>query len=261
MADLFNSKKRFMYAGALICLFAITTIAAFFSANDTVSNRFVAKNISTLLTETNWNPPDGKNITPEEVVEKNPQITNNGSMDVYTYLLVTVPYYTKYVDLEDKDGKLVLDAGDNNVLSTSAIPLFKFITSDMSDDNNYAALNDEATNLTQQVNSPWTPVTGYPKVQAFTDSKGKELNAGVIVYAYAYTESAGSSALKALPVDQITPSLFDKVKLINIRENDLYSLGSVFAENPLGVQVTSKCIQTGVGSTDKDVVWKLLEDE
>ena len=55
--------------------------------------------------------------------------------------------------------------------------------------------------------------------------------------------------------------LFDKVKLVNIRENDVYSLENVFSNRPLGVEVQSKSIQTGVGSTDINTVWELLKDD
>ena len=97
---------------------------------------------------------------------------------------------------------------------------------------------------------------GYPKAEPW--SRGA--NSGVITYVYAYTGTS-DTVLKALPVGAETPTLFDKVKLVNIRENNVNPLENIFANTPLGVEVTSKCIQTGVGSTDKDTVWELLKDE
>ncbi|GEM_PF-4818932 len=95
-------KKRIIYGAAMGSLFAVTAIAAFFTAKDEVSNRFFTKHLSTILTETEWK--QANNITPEEVVPKNPMITNDGEIDVFTYLVVTVPYYKQYVYVENQMG-------------------------------------------------------------------------------------------------------------------------------------------------------------
>ena len=253
----FKLNKRIVYGSAMGCLFAVTAIAAFFSAKDTVSNRFLTKNMSTYLSEPNWKPTEATNITPEEVVDKDPKITNDGEIDVYTYLVVTVPYYQQYVFAEDQAGQAItVSEGTANVMTSTPLPMFRFITSGMSDTDNYNSLNSDLQKLEQQVNSGWSLVKGYPKAEPWSSGA----NSGVITYVYAYTGTS-ATVLKPLPVGAETPTLFDKVKLVNIRENNVNPLENIFANTPLGVEVTSKCIQTGVGSTDKDTVWELLKDE
>ena len=195
-------------------------------------------------------------------MDKNPKITNNGEIDVFTYILVTVPYYNRYVYAEDQQGQAItVSGGTDNILTSTPLPMFRFITANTTgSENNYNALNGDLTNLTQQVNDGWSLVNGYPVVRPGKDGAGNEQYFGVIEYAYAYTGES-ESELQPLPVGKDTPTLFDKVKLVNVRENDAYPLENIFANAPLGVEVTSKCIQTGVGSTDKDTVWELLKDE
>ena len=253
-------KKRIIYGAAMGSLFAVTAIAAFFTAKDEVSNSFFTKHLSTILTETEWK--QANNITPEEVVPKNPRITNDGEIDVFTYLVVTVPYYKQYVYVEDQNGKTkTVGEGTTNIMTTTPVPMFRFITnSTAGSGDNYNDLNGQLTNLTQQVNEGWKLVSGYPLVKPYKDGEGNDTNFGVIEYVYAYTDT-NPSELKPLPVGGNTPTLFDKVKLVNIRENDVYSLENVFSNRPLGVEVQSKSIQTGVGSTDINTVWELLKDD
>lgn len=89
-----NSKKTklSLLALALALCLGIAGISAYFTDADTVTNTFTIGTISLALEEPNWNPDNAKNITPNEEIAKDPQVTNDGENDEYVYLTVSVPY-------------------------------------------------------------------------------------------------------------------------------------------------------------------------
>ena len=243
--------KRIIYGLSMSVIFAVSFIAAFFSAKDMVTNRFFSANLSTMLLEPKWKQYNAENIVPEQVIDKDPCVTNDGEVDAYVYIEVSVPYYMENVNVENSTGVLVKDDG-TNLLSKSALPVFKFIADGVDNDNNYNALNSTLDSREQDVNDANWEIVGTPEVSGTGSS-------GVIKYVYAYTDGAGN--LKELKPGDTTITLFDKVKLINLRENKTYSLDYTFENYPLGIQVTHKSIQTGLGVNTIDGVWALIKDE
>ena len=67
----------------------ISGISAYFTDADTTTNEFTIGKISLDLEEPNWIPP--KNITPNQVIQKDPQIKNDGINDEFVFLKVKVP--------------------------------------------------------------------------------------------------------------------------------------------------------------------------
>ncbi len=63
---------------------------AYFTDGDTATNTFTVGSIEIELQEPNWEPPE--DITPNETLEKDPQIKNTGNNESYVFLEVTVPY-------------------------------------------------------------------------------------------------------------------------------------------------------------------------
>lgn len=76
---------------ALAGTLSVGGILAYFTDADTATNEFTVGNIELDLQEPDWNPDTGKNMTPMETVNKNPQILNDGINDEFVFLEVVVP--------------------------------------------------------------------------------------------------------------------------------------------------------------------------
>lgn len=100
--------------------------AAYFTDSDTLTNRFTTGGITSELTETAYDdqdPSERENIGPGKVMVKDPVVTNRDSLEMYTFLKVSVP--AKKVKTYDPVSK--------KVTAAEVKPLF-----------------------TWEVNSPWT---------------------------------------------------------------------------------------------------------
>lgn len=86
-----SNRKNIIIGIAIIMILTIGTVMAFFTDTDTVSNSFTVGNISIALEEPNWDPDEGKDITPNKTVKKDPQITNDGANDAFVFMQVKVP--------------------------------------------------------------------------------------------------------------------------------------------------------------------------
>ena len=87
----FINLKSITIAAVLIALLAIGSAIAFFTDKDNKTNDFTVGNISIQLTEPNWNADNGKDLTPNKTISKDPQITNDGPNDAFVFLQVKVP--------------------------------------------------------------------------------------------------------------------------------------------------------------------------
>lgn len=83
--------RKVTIAGALIAILAVGSAVAFFTDRDNKVNQFTVGNISIQLQEPNWNADNGKNLTPNKTIKKDPQITNDGPNDAFVFLQVKVP--------------------------------------------------------------------------------------------------------------------------------------------------------------------------
>lgn len=83
--------RKVAIVAALIAILAVGSAVAFFTDRDNKVNQFTVGNISIQLTEPNWNADDGKNLTPNKTIKKDPQITNDGPNDAFVFLQVKVP--------------------------------------------------------------------------------------------------------------------------------------------------------------------------
>lgn len=83
--------RKVAIAGALIAILAVGSAVAFFTDRDNKVNQFTVGNISIQLQEPNWNADNGKNLTPNKTIKKDPQITNDGPNDAFVFLQVKVP--------------------------------------------------------------------------------------------------------------------------------------------------------------------------
>lgn len=86
-----SNKKNVAIAGALIAIMAIGSTFAYFIDRDSVTNKFTVGDVDISVTEPNWKPTDGTDITPNKVIKKDPKITNNGVNDAFVFMKVSVP--------------------------------------------------------------------------------------------------------------------------------------------------------------------------
>lgn len=87
-----KKKKLVLLSSALIATMAIGGISAYFTDADTATNEFVVGKVSLDLQEPNWDPEDATEIVPNEEIQKDPQILNDGENDEFVFLEVKVPY-------------------------------------------------------------------------------------------------------------------------------------------------------------------------
>lgn len=85
-----SNKKKTLIAGALALTMACSGMFAYLTDTDQATNTFTVGKIEIELQEPNWVPPT--NITPNQEIQKDPQIKNTGINDAYVFLEVTVPY-------------------------------------------------------------------------------------------------------------------------------------------------------------------------
>ena len=83
--------RKVAIAGALIAILAVGSAVAFFTDRDNKVNQFTVGNISIQLQEPNWIAYNGKNLTPNKTIKKDPQITNDGPNDAFFFLQVKIP--------------------------------------------------------------------------------------------------------------------------------------------------------------------------
>lgn len=84
--------KNIAVASAMAGVLALGGIGAYFTDSDSASNEFTVGKISLDLTEPNWNPDNGKDITPNKEISKDPTVTNDGVNSEFVFLTVSVPY-------------------------------------------------------------------------------------------------------------------------------------------------------------------------
>lgn len=70
----------------------IGSIMAYFTDADTATNTFTVGQVSLDLQEPNWDPDDAEDLVPNEEIQKDPQIKNDGVNDEYVFVEVIVPY-------------------------------------------------------------------------------------------------------------------------------------------------------------------------
>lgn len=100
-----NIIKKMIYVIAAVLMtlaFTAGTAVAFFTDSEETVNRFTVGDVEIKLDEPNWDVNEGKDITPEKVIKKDPVVTNTGANPAYIFAKVVVPKAD--VVISDKDG-------------------------------------------------------------------------------------------------------------------------------------------------------------
>lgn len=94
-----NKSKLIVMALAVAMCVGIVGISAYFTDAETVTNEFVIGEVSLSLQEPNWEEPT--QMLPNDEIDKDPQILNDGKNDEYVFLTVAVPYKNLVTANED----------------------------------------------------------------------------------------------------------------------------------------------------------------
>ena len=97
-----KNKKKIAVVGALALCLTVGSISAFFTDSNEVTNIFKPGGVSSKLTEVEYDKlgeEQRTNIAPNKTMIKDPVVTNIDTLDMYTFLKVTVP--TKEVSTFD----------------------------------------------------------------------------------------------------------------------------------------------------------------
>lgn len=177
-----NNKKAKNVAIALgmcTCLL-IGGISAYFTSTDTADNEFKIGEIDINLVEPNWDPGDARDVTPNETLQKDPQIYNNGESPAYMFMKVQVPTV-----VAPQDGLKVAAANGTVSTRTGNVELFTL--------DGLAA-------------SDWIEV-GTASFDSTT---------GMTTHVLAY--SNGNGALQSVDAGDVTDAAFQSVTFINAVE-------------------------------------------
>lgn len=228
-----NKKKKRspgLVAGMILVVLIIILLItlAMFMSYDEVTNVFLAGKLDIVLTEEKWDklPPDEKeNIVPNAELDKDPKIINK-EVDADVFLEVTVPYVTLKIDNNNTEKGKLLEAGNGDWTTGPHgskyvdVPLYKFMVNTGTEDRPSYEYNTYYSSPAQNVHASDANTSGW---QLMTTDSGytyteKDENKKVYIYRYAYVEKDGE--MKPMIHGTETPVLFDKIKLINFREDD-----------------------------------------
>lgn len=156
-----NKKKALIAAFVLALVLSIGGVLAYFSDSDTKTNTFTVGNVSIQLTEPTWDSTGStaaQTVLPNQMIDKDPSINNNGHNAAYVFIKVSIPKTTVVIEAQDGSGS-----------TSSTQELFSLINS----------------SNTVGVNSGWELVS--------TDTTGANTNE----YIYSYSSSGTMTSLAA----------------------------------------------------------------
>ena len=250
-------KHNILLAVSCAVLLVFVSISAYTVSTERTTNSLTVGNIDVILTEDGWE--DGKVIVPNEDLDKQPVVTNNGKNEAYIFARVSVPY-VENITIDYNDSNYDHAEGQKMPKALNQpLPLFKFGVTE----NNITTYD---TNITseQLVHDNWILIDGYPK---------KNEKAQKLIYVYAYTEKTADEAdpenftvqLKKMPsppaeeTERKTEPIFDKIRIVNF--SDTY--GGISGE--YSVDVDAYGIQTEFLQNQKTTefreIWGLLASE
>lgn len=117
-----KNRKKFTVIAALAAVMLIGGISAYFTSTDNAENTWTVGNVEIDLQEPGYdqfNEIEAENMTPNEVIHKDPQVKNTGANDAYVFVKVAIPKANVTVASQDghkQDAALqeLFDYGINN---------------------------------------------------------------------------------------------------------------------------------------------------
>lgn len=221
-----SRKKMIITAIILVLVLAIGGILAYFTDVQTKHNKFKTGKVDILVEEPNWpgnpdNPGDPDKevpVVPNQEIPKDPQITNQGSGDVYAFVEVVVPVRN-------------VKTGSNTTASPTQ--LFTFLKEDG----------------TEGINAGWTKVSQTPATADITAETTS------VTYVFAYGTDTKLTALTSTGTTNKTAKpVFNKVKFADVTETEFAAGG--LQNQSFEVTVNGYGIQKdGLNSEKPSEVW------
>ena len=96
-----NTWKKYMGITAITAVLLVGSVSAYFTDQDEKTNTFTVGKVTIDLEEPEWDkkpdengndiPDEAENMTPNQTIEKDPQVKNTGTNDAFVYMTVEVP--------------------------------------------------------------------------------------------------------------------------------------------------------------------------
>lgn len=200
-----SKMKKTLLALGCVAALAVSGIAAYFTATDAEVNTFDIEGVTVDLTEPSFS--DGKEITPNETIAKDPTVTNTDTSDQFVFLSVKVPY--KNIITAGLDGTQV----NGGVARDTELFTWNTTTAD----GTINAVAADTTDYTRQINNGWTLI----ETVKHTDGTYN----GMVEYIYAWGTADALTVLNGTKDEDgntvaggVTAPLFNSVTMCNAIE-------------------------------------------
>lgn len=245
-----SRKKLIITAIILTLVLAIGGILAYFTDVQTKTNTFKMGNVEIEVDEGDFPDEGESNVMPGMEFNKSPKVINKGTTPVYAFVEVTIPYDTVKV---------------GNAATATENELFELLH--ISGQTTAVGINSgwKSVNFTGSTETS----TGSGVYVKRTPESSTVTTRGTDTYVYAYVGNGTDlKALAGKANDQATQgeetnTLFDKVRFIDVSENDPDN--STIQGQSFDVVVSGYGIQTtelgleGSDATDPAKVWPLVK--
>lgn len=251
-----SRKKLIVTAIILALVLLIGGILAYFTDVQTKTNTFKMGNVDIVVDEGDFPDEGQSNVMPGMEFVKSPKVINMGTTPVYAFVEVTIPFDT--VNIET-------DAANAQKTERELFDLLKIT-------------NTETGATTKGTNAGWKSVNFEGSTETTTGSgiyvkrtpeSATVTTRGTNTYVFAYVGTG--TTLKALEgkanseaeKGEETNTLFDKIRFIDVKENDPEN--STIQNKPFDVVVSGYGIQTtelglsGEDATNPAKVWPLVK--
>lgn len=191
---------------------------AYLTDTDTKTNTFTIGKVDIGLSETNYNEDNAKNVVPNQVIAKDPVVTNTGKNKAVAFVTVEIPI-AELTKVQD-DGTKESAAALTQIFQTGV----KNASTGGDDDDDDTTISytwaDNKVDLTNWIllsteyqNSTGTAVT--------TEGEGIPTGAAKVIRTYGYKKVLKPAENGATTGDSTT-AIFDAVKLVNVTEANTY---------------------------------------
>ena len=102
-----NKKKVLIAAFVLALVLSIGGVLAYFSDTETKTNTFTVGSVRIELNETAWDATghtDAESVLPNQMIDKDPTISNTGNNAAYVFIKVSIPKATVTIEADNGTG-------------------------------------------------------------------------------------------------------------------------------------------------------------
>lgn len=222
---------------------------AYLTDTDTKTNTFTIGKVDIGLSETDYKEDSAENVVPNQVIAKNPVVTNTGKNKAVAFVTVEIPI-AKLTTVSD-DGTKASAAALTQIFQTGVVTSGSTVSYDWADDKvdsaNWQYLSTEyqdanGTNVTTD-----EAATGIPS------------GAAKVIRTYGYKKVL-NPAIDSATEGNKTTAIFDAVKLVNVAESN-----TSFAETEQKININAYAIQAeninveGVDTSKDPLTKEILE--